>query len=94
MKRLLAISTALIVVTLSGAALATDKTVTLGVPGMTCSACPITVKHALLRVNGVEKVAVAYAPKEAMVTFVDGKTNIQALTKATADAGYPSSVKH
>jgi mercuric ion binding protein len=30
---------------------------------------------------------------EAVVTFDDAKTNVGALTKATADAGYPSTVK-
>ena len=32
-------------------ALAAQKTVTLSVPGMTCSACPITVKAALKMVD-------------------------------------------
>jgi len=30
-----------------------EQTVTLDVPGMTCAACPITVKTALNRVEGV-----------------------------------------
>ena len=30
---------------------------------------------------------------EAVVTFDDAKTSVQALTKATADAGYPSELK-
>jgi mercuric ion binding protein len=60
---------------------------------MTCAACPITVKHALSKVTGVEKADVRFEQREAIVTFDDGKTNVQALTRATADAGYPSSVK-
>ena len=57
---------------------------------MTCSVCPITVKKALKAVSGVSKVDVSFAKKEAIVTYDDAKTNVAALTKATADAGYPS----
>lgn len=78
--------------TLSAPAWAATKTVTLSVPGITCAACPITVKHVLSKVAGVEKTDVRFEQREAVVTFDDGKTNIQALTKATSDAGYPSSV--
>ncbi len=93
MKKLFA-SLALVSATvLTAPAWAATQSVTLSVPGMTCAACPITVKSALSRVDGVEKVAVIFDQREAVVTFDDAKTNIQQLTKATADAGYPSSVK-
>ncbi len=88
--RLLALLT---VLGLAGTALAAVKTATLSVPGMNCAACPITVKKALERVPGVASVKVTYEPKEAVVTFDDSKTNVEALRKATADAGYPSEVK-
>ena len=78
---------------LSTPAWAATKTVTLSVPGMTCAACPITVKKALTKVDGVQKAEVSYEKREAVVTFDDAKTNADALTKATANAGYPSSVK-
>ena len=78
---------------LASPAFASSKTVTLTVPGMTCSACPITVKKALQRVQGVEKVTVTFEPKEAVVTFDDGKTSIAKLREATANAGYPSTAK-
>ncbi len=70
-----------------------SKTVTLDVPGMTCAACPITVKMSLTKVDGVSKALVVFDKREAVVTFDDSKTNVAALTKATADAGYPSTVK-
>ncbi len=79
--------------TLSAPAWAATKTVTLSVPGMTCEACPITVKKALSKVAGVEKAEVSFEKREAVVTFDDVKTNADALTKATANAGYPSGVK-
>ena len=72
---------------------AATQTVTLAVPGMTCAACPITVKKALSKVEGVSQVAVTFEKREAVVTFDDAKTSVQKLTKATEDAGYPSSVK-
>lgn len=82
-----------LVAVLSTPAWAATQTVTLAVPGMTCPACPLTVKAALSKVPGVEKTVVNYDQKEAVVTFDDAKTNIQTLTKATTNAGYPSSVK-
>ena len=78
---------------LSSPAWAATKTVTLAVPGMTCAACPITVKTALAKVDGVEKTEVSFEKREAVVTYDDAKTTIAALTKATAGAGYPSTVK-
>ncbi|EDA6746621.1 mercuric transport protein periplasmic component, partial [Salmonella enterica subsp. enterica serovar Muenster] len=38
---------------------AATQTVTLSVPGMTCASCPITVKHALSKVEGVSKTDVS-----------------------------------
>ena len=78
---------------LSTPAWAATKTVTLAVPGMTCAACPITVKTALAKVAGVERTDVSFEKREAVVTYDDAKTTVAALTKATAGAGYPSTVK-
>jgi len=39
---------------------ASDKTVTLSVPGMYCEMCPATVSKALKKVGGVEKVAASF----------------------------------
>src|SRR6266849_2059741 len=69
---------------------ASPKTVTLNVSGMTCEACPITVKKALQKVPGVSKIDVLYEKKQVVVTFDDSKTNTDALVKATTNAGYPS----
>jgi mercuric ion binding protein len=77
----------------SSAALAGEKTVTLTVQNMYCSACPITVKSSLEAVPGVTKAVVSYANKTAVVTFDDAKTAVPALTAATTNAGYPSALK-
>ncbi|MEH6562329.1 MAG: mercury resistance system periplasmic binding protein MerP [Marinobacter sp.] len=74
-------------------ALAAQQTVTLSVPGMTCSACPITVKAALNRVEGVSSVDIRYEERDATVIFDDVKTSVEALTQATTNAGYPSTLK-
>lgn len=91
MKKLL--PTAALIAAFSAPAWATPQTVTLSVPGMTCSACPLTVKQALNKVKGVSKTEVSFEKKQAVVSYDDAQTSLPALTKATADAGYPSSAK-
>lgn len=91
--KMLPIIAGLLAIVSSAPALAAQKTVTLSVPGMTCAACPITVKKALGKVAGVRKTGVSFERKEAVVTFDDAKTSLEALTKATAAAGYPSSLR-
>lgn len=77
----------------SSPAFAADRTVTLTVKNMYCAACPHTVRASLQAVAGVKKVEVSLQEKTAVVTYDDAKTNIQALTTATANAGYPSKQK-
>jgi len=59
---------------------------------MDCPVCPITVKKALTKVNGVTQAKVDFDKRQATVTFDDVKTDVQALTLATKNAGYPSSL--
>lgn len=91
MKTLLSAATALLILTIP--AWAASRTVTLSIPGMSCAACPITVKKALMQVDGVSKVDIDLEKREATVSFDDEKTSVEALTKATTEAGYPSTVK-
>jgi mercuric ion binding protein len=70
----------------------TLQTVTLDVQNMTCAVCPITVKKALERVPGVTDAKVDFDNKTASVSFDPEKASPAQLTKATGDAGYPSSV--
>lgn len=78
---------------LSTMAMATVQTVTLDVPGMTCSSCPITVKKALTKVDGVQQVKTSFEKREAVVTFDDKKTSAEKLISAVTDAGYPCTLK-
>lgn len=87
--RTLAMATAIASLFASGAA-AAERTVTLKVDGMYCALCGPTVKKSLERVQGVTKVQVDSNKEIAVVTFDDAKADINALTKATTDAGYPS----
>ena len=92
-KKLFASFTLVALVAVAAPVLAATQTVTLSVLGMTCDACPITVKKAISKVEGVSKTDVSFDKREAVVTFDNAKTSVQKLTKATEDAGYPSSVK-
>lgn len=67
--------------------------VTLSVENMTCSMCPITVRKSLEKVPGVVDVRADYETRTATVTYDPSKSDIQALTEATTNAGYPSTLK-
>ena len=69
------------------------QTATLAVENMTCSMCPITVRKSLEKVPGVVDARADYETRTATVTYDPSKTDIQALTEATTNAGYPSSLK-
>lgn len=87
MKKLVAL---VALITMTSLVWAATQTVMLSVPDMNCAACPITVKTALTKVPGVSKTEVNLERREAKVSFDDTKTNVEALTRATKDAGYPS----
>jgi mercuric ion binding protein len=74
----------------SGAVHAGEQTVTLAVENMTCAACPFIVRKAMSSVPGVTKVDVSFAKKTAIVTFNDASTTLDAVTQASANAGYPA----
>jgi len=77
----------------SSVAFAGERTITLAVKNMYCADCPFIVKKSLLGVPGVDMAEVSFRDKTAIVTFDDAKTNINALTAATTNAGYPSAPK-
>lgn len=75
----------------SQAALSAERTVALNVK-MGCASCPYMVKTTLQNVAGVLDVKVLYEEQRAVVRFDDARTGVAALTKATADIGFPSTV--
>ena len=76
----------------SFSAWAKPQTIELDLPTMNCAMCPITVKKALTKVEGVTKAEVNYEKKQAVVTFEDTKTSAEKLIEATTNAGYPSTI--
>ena len=70
---------------------ASFRQVALEVEGMTCAACPETVKTALEDVDGVYSVRATYQPPEAVVRFDPTRASVEDLTEATANVGFPSS---
>lgn len=90
MNRILAGMGVAAMVLTGGVAAAAEQTVTLAVEKMTCASCPYIVRQALTRVPGVSNVEVSFEQRQAVVTFDDAKTDVAALTKATAAAGFPS----
>ena len=81
---------ALLMSGLLSVAWADTRTVKLSVPSMNCAMCPITVRKALEKVDGVKQADVDYKTKSAVVIYDDQKASVDLLTKATQDAGYPS----
>ena len=69
---------------------AADQTVSMSIEKMTCALCPVTVRKAIERVDGVQKVKVNFDTKIAVVTFDDSKTTAADVAQASTDVGYPA----
>ena len=67
-----------------------EKTVTFTIEKMTCKTCPITVRKAMSKVDGVVKVTTNYEARTATAVFDPSKTNAQAIGDASTNAGYPA----
>ena len=91
LKRVLA------VFALGGIALFADaneaQKVTLDVKGMTCAACPVTVKVVLKKQPGVDDVKMDAEKHTAEVRFDPAKVSPDQLAKAVTEAGYPTSAR-
>jgi mercuric ion binding protein len=62
---------------------------TFAIENMTCATCPITVRRAMGRVDGVSSVSVDFEAKTARVAF-GPSTTIAAIAAASTNAGYPA----
>jgi mercuric ion binding protein len=58
-----------------------------------CYGCMLTVQKALQKIPGVEEAKLDFEQKTATVKYDPTRTNNEALTKATADVGFPSTVR-
>lgn len=92
MKLIFATTLCMAVFAFGTVAPAADQIVTLSVKNMTCASCPFIVKRSLTRVEGVKVVDVSLEENKAVVQYDDAKTNVEALTSATTNYGFPSSV--
>ena len=92
-KQLLAVTALALGIIASSSVMAAEKTLTLAVKNMDCAACPSIVKSSLEVVPGVAKVAVSFKDKTATVNYDDAKADVNQLTSATTNAGYPSAPK-
>ena len=72
-------------------AAAAEQMVTFAVEKMTCAVCPITVRKAMEKVEGVKSVAVDFDAKTATVAFDPAVTTPQQIGAASTNAGYPAS---
>jgi len=72
------------------AAQASEQTQSFAVENMTCATCPIAVRKAMSRVDGVHSISVDFETKTAVAVFDPGKTSAQAIADASTDVGYPA----
>ena len=70
-----------------------EQTVTFDVEKMTCATCPIAVRKAMQRVDGVKDVSVDFAGKTATVTFDSAATTAAEIGTASTDVGFPASAR-
>ena len=63
------------------------------IANMTCPTCPITVKTAMSKVNGVRSVKVDLSSKTARVEFDPKVTDAAAIATASTNAGYPAKLR-
>jgi mercuric ion binding protein len=69
---------------------ASEAIVILAVENMTCALCPVTVRAAMAKVEGVKSVSVDFDTKTATVVFDPRTTSPEHIAAASTDAGYPA----
>lgn len=96
MRRIIAAAALTLGLVSSGAVIAAEQRATLRIDNMYCASCPFIVKQTLAGLPGVRLVEVSYdnaaAVAVAVVVYEDNETDIAALTTATSDIGFPSTV--
>ncbi len=93
MKLVWTMITSLILATNFAAASESDQTVTFDVEKMTCATCPIAVRKAMQRVDGVKDVNVDLDSKNAVVIYDASVTTAIEIGSASTDVGFPASVR-
>ena len=70
-----------------------NQTAKFTVEKMTCATCPIAVRKAMERVDGVTDVKVDLDSKTATVIFDASKADPEAIAAASTDVGFPATVQ-
>ena len=68
------------------------QTVTFNIENMTCATCPITVRIAMQRVDGVQEVSVDLESNTATVIYDAAETTAAEIGTASTNVGFPASV--
>ncbi|MCJ8312600.1 MAG: cation transporter [Saccharospirillaceae bacterium] len=72
----------------------TDENFTLSIPSMFCATCPITVRKALEKVDGISNIEIKLEARTAQIFYaehIESKTElIKQAISATTNAGYPA----
>ena len=105
MKKILLIATAVGAMALGGLAVvaqssgeatsfasaeATQATAKFSIENMTCATCPISVRKAMKRVDGVKSVEVDFETKIATVVYDPAVTTAADIAAASTGVGYPA----
>lgn len=69
----------------------TQATASFVIEKMTCATCPISVRKAMKRVNGVKSVKVDFKTKIATVVYDPALTTPAKIAAASTNVGYPAS---
>jgi mercuric ion binding protein len=60
------------------------------VENMTCAACPITVRKAMSRVEGVQVVNIDFDSKTVTAIYDPGIADVTTISEASASVGFPA----
>lgn len=72
------------------AATSYEATVKFSIENMTCATCPISVRKAMERVDGVKDVDVNFETKMATVVYDANLTSASDIGSASSDVGFPA----
>ena len=61
---------------------------TVGVNGMTCVGCEVTLEDNISTIEGVVSVKASHTEKEAVIEFDSTKTDIKTITQIIKESGY------
>jgi mercuric ion binding protein len=70
-----------------------EESVSFTVEKMTCATCPIAVRKAMERVEGVKEVTVDFESKTAVVTYDASVTDVTEIGAASTNVGFPATVR-